>query len=392
MDDSFFSNCNGYFTQYLVTKPLLDPGSSWPMSRVLPKSAGMPAVGNLDSSVFVVGLVFILVLVYVKKGRQGYEMQIMGKNPLFAKVGGCDTDKNFMRAMVYSGALANLAGVIMIVGAGQQNRFLPAIGQSFANDGLMVSIISGNSVPDVIFYALLFSVLQSGSTGMQMDTGAPSEFVTILIAITVFAVAGSCLSGSWVVGILCGTLGSMVISVLFWFFVMKIKAGEFIAGIAINTFALGATTYFLRQIFNVKGSLVDSRIQTLPRWEISIMKDIPIIGTMLSGHAFPLYITILVIVPLVAVLIYKTFFCLRLFMWHRRNLSLPGIHENVYGKYVKRTWLDQSCNYHCYQRKSGKDLIAVSFFRADIGNRSCITGYQDSQPVYRHASLSDGHF
>lgn len=126
------------------------------------------------------------------------------------------------------------------------------------------------------------------------------------------AVAGSCLSGSWVVGILCGILGSMVISVLFWFFVMKIKAGEFITGIAINTFALGATTYFLRQIFNVKGSLVDSRIQALPRWEIPIIKDIPIIGTMLSGHAFPLYITILVIVPLVAVLIYKTFFGLRL--------------------------------------------------------------------------------
>lgn len=179
-----------YFTQYLVTKPLLDPGSSWPMSRVLPKSAVMPAVGNLDSSVFVVGLVFILVLVYIKKGRQGYEMQIMGKNSLFAKVGGCDTDKNFMRAMVYSGALAGLAGVVMIVGAGQQNRFLPAIGQSFANDGLMVSIISGNSVPGVILYALLFSVLQSGSTGMQMDTGVPSEFVTILIAITVFAVVG----------------------------------------------------------------------------------------------------------------------------------------------------------------------------------------------------------
>lgn len=177
-----------YFTTYLVTKPLLDPSSSWPMSKVLPSSAVMPAIGNLDSSVFIVLIVFVGMIVYMYKTRQGYEMRIMGKNPVFAKAGGCDTDKNFMRIMMYSGAMAGLAGVLLVVGAGQQNRFLPALGLGFANDGLMVSIISGNSVPGVLLYAFIFSVLQSGSTGMQMDTGVPSEFTTILIAITVLSV------------------------------------------------------------------------------------------------------------------------------------------------------------------------------------------------------------
>lgn len=179
-----------YFTQYLVTKPLLDPGSSWPMSKVLPSQGVMPALGSLDTSVFIAGIVFVAVIIYSKRSRTGYELKIMGNNPIFAKVGGCDTKKNFMRVMLYSGALAGLAGAILIIGAGQQNRFIPGLGQSFANDGLMVSIISGNSVPGVLLYALLFSVLQSGSTGMQMDTGVPSEFTTILIAITVFAVVG----------------------------------------------------------------------------------------------------------------------------------------------------------------------------------------------------------
>lgn len=126
------------------------------------------------------------------------------------------------------------------------------------------------------------------------------------------AVAGSCLSESWIIGMLCGIIGSMIISLLFWFFVLKIKAGEFITGIAINTFALGATTYFLRQIFNVKGSLVDSRIQALPKWNIPLVEDIPVIGNLLSGHAFPLYISIFIVVPLVYVLVYKTSFGLRL--------------------------------------------------------------------------------
>ena len=34
----------------------------------------------------------------------------------------------------------------------------------------------------------LDSILQSGSTGMQLDTGVPSEFTTMLIAITVLSV------------------------------------------------------------------------------------------------------------------------------------------------------------------------------------------------------------
>lgn len=179
-----------YFTQYLVSKPLLDPGSSWPMSKILSDEVTIPAIGNLDSSVFIIAIVFIFVIIYVKRGRSGYELQMLGNNPIFSKVGGCENDKNFMRAMLYSGALAGLAGVLMIIGTSQQNRFLPGIGQSFANDGLMVSIISGNSVTGVLLYAFIFSILQSGSTGMQMDTGVPSEFTTILIAITVLSVVG----------------------------------------------------------------------------------------------------------------------------------------------------------------------------------------------------------
>lgn len=126
------------------------------------------------------------------------------------------------------------------------------------------------------------------------------------------SVAGAYLSGSWAVGLLLGILGSMVISLLFAFFVLKMKTGEFITGIAINTFVLGATTYFLRQLFHVKGSLINPRIQALPKWKLPIIKDIPAVGRIVSGHGFPLYITLLIIVPLVYVLIYKTAFGLRL--------------------------------------------------------------------------------
>ena len=125
------------------------------------------------------------------------------------------------------------------------------------------------------------------------------------------SVVGSYMFESWAMGLLFGILGSMLISLLFAFFVLKMKTGEFITGIAINTFVLGATTYFLRQLFQVKGSLISPRIEALPRWNIPFVKDIPVLGQIVSGHAFPLYITLIVIVPLVYIFIYKTSFGLR---------------------------------------------------------------------------------
>lgn len=126
------------------------------------------------------------------------------------------------------------------------------------------------------------------------------------------AVMGSYFFESWAMGILFGILGSLLVSLIFAFFVLKIGTGEFITGIAINSFATGATTYFLRQMFNVKGSLINPRIVALPKWNIPVIQDIPVLGRILSGHAFPLYITFLVIVPLVFFIIYKTAFGLRL--------------------------------------------------------------------------------
>lgn len=126
------------------------------------------------------------------------------------------------------------------------------------------------------------------------------------------SVIGSYLFESWWMGLLFGILGSLFVSLLFAFFVIKIGTGEFITGIAINSFTTGATTYYLRQLFEVKGSLISPRIVALPKWNIPLIGNIPVIGKIINGHAFPLYLTFLVIVPLVYVLIYKTSFGLRL--------------------------------------------------------------------------------
>jgi simple sugar transport system permease protein len=68
----------------------------------------------------------------------------------------------------------------------------------------------------------------------------------------------------------------------------------------------------LRAIFSVKVTLINSRIKGIPKLNIPIIENIPIIGRIISGHSVLVYISIIIIVPVCYILLYKTPFGLRL--------------------------------------------------------------------------------
>lgn len=172
-----------YFTTYLVTDIIKDPKAAWPMSSAIPKAAIFKSVGFFDTSVFLALALFCALFIFWYKTRKGYELRISGKNNIFARNGGCTTDKNFISTMMLSGALAGIAGAFLIMGSMQQHKFIPALGKANGSDGLMIAIISGSSMPSVLFFAFFFGVLQTGAVGMQLDAGVPMEFTIILQAI-----------------------------------------------------------------------------------------------------------------------------------------------------------------------------------------------------------------
>ncbi|MCS6910919.1 MAG: ABC transporter permease [Anaerolineales bacterium] len=125
------------------------------------------------------------------------------------------------------------------------------------------------------------------------------------------AVLGSYFSGSWLVGVLCGVAGSTLLALIFILFAIGLQTDEFVTGIALNLFAVGATTYLLRQIFNVKGSLADARIQAIPAVDIPLLANLPLIGEVLSGQNLMVYVAALAVL-LCGYLIFRTPFGLRL--------------------------------------------------------------------------------
>ena len=120
-----------------------------------------------------------------------------------------------------------------------------------------------------------------------------------------FAVLGSYLAGSWLVGLLFAMGMGVLLGLFYYVFVIKFHSDEFIIGVALNIFAGGLTVFLLRTLFQVKGSFSDPGIVPLPTLIIPGVKDIPVLGALLSGNTLLVYVS-WVLVPLCWAMIYKT--------------------------------------------------------------------------------------
>ncbi len=125
------------------------------------------------------------------------------------------------------------------------------------------------------------------------------------------AVLGSYFFQSWAIGIGAALAGSLALSIIFIIFAVYLKTDEFLTGIALNLFAVGATTYFLREIFSVKGGFADPAIIAIPRLSLPFLADIPFIGRIISGQNLIVYLSIF-ITAFTAYLVFKSRFGLRL--------------------------------------------------------------------------------
>ena len=125
------------------------------------------------------------------------------------------------------------------------------------------------------------------------------------------AVVGSYFLHSWVLGILLAIGFALVLALIFILFSVVLHTDEFVTGIALNLFAVGATTYLMRQTFNVKGVFANEGIIPMPRLHIPLIEQIPFLGEVLSGQNLMVYIAVIAVIA-VNFLIFRTRFGMRL--------------------------------------------------------------------------------
>lgn len=120
-----------------------------------------------------------------------------------------------------------------------------------------------------------------------------------------FAVVFGALLGSPWYGVLFAILFTLLITFFYALVVVQFNANLIVAGLAINTLATGLTAYLLVVLFNSRGAYSPVGLTSLPAIHLPLIKDIPVLGNILSGHGVLVYISWLVVIA-VGLLLYRT--------------------------------------------------------------------------------------
>ncbi len=118
-------------------------------------------------------------------------------------------------------------------------------------------------------------------------------------------VLASAFTGSLFVGALLGVLLGILVSFVLGYFILKMNAPMNACGVAINLAATGGTVFILAMVCGSKNNSTSIVSASFPNINIPILKDIPVLGQILSGQNFVTYLS-WIFVALTALMLYGT--------------------------------------------------------------------------------------
>lgn len=127
----------------------------------------------------------------------------------------------------------------------------------------------------------------------------------IMLCAALAGVIGSAMTQNAFLGFLFALLVGMALGLLMAYFAIHLKTDMVLTGIAMNLLASGGTVFVLYAVANDKGMSTSLKSLTMPVINIPFIQDIPIIGTVISGHNLLTYLA-LVSVAAMWILLYKT--------------------------------------------------------------------------------------
>jgi general nucleoside transport system permease protein len=132
-------------------------------------------------------LVTLLVWVWLARLRTGFETQAVGLGAEAARAAGIPVARRTAQAMGLAGALAGLAGAVLVLGT--ELRYPGTLGAPYGFDGIAISLIGGNHPLGVTLSALFFGALRAGGTRMQL-LGVHKSYPELIQGLALLFVAG----------------------------------------------------------------------------------------------------------------------------------------------------------------------------------------------------------
>ncbi len=151
---------------------------------------GLPVIFNQPYllNIITVAVLTVLVYIYLKKTKHGYEISVVGESENTARYIGINVPKVIIRTLVVSGALCGIAGLILVGGTNHTISTTTAGGRGFT--AIMVSWLAKFNPIYMVMTSFLIVFLEKGAGQISTDFRLPVAISDIVTGIILFFIIG----------------------------------------------------------------------------------------------------------------------------------------------------------------------------------------------------------
>ena len=181
-----------YLLVYLVTGPWRDPaGFGFPQTALFPDAAEAPRlIGGTDVhyGVLLAPLLAAGGWLVLERSLLGFQFRVLGQAPRAARFAGFSEPRLVWAALMISGGLAGLAGMLEVTGAIGQLTAVISPGYGFT--AIIVAFLGRLSPLGAVPAGLLLALSYLGGDAAQMQLGLPNAVTGIFQGILLFCLLG----------------------------------------------------------------------------------------------------------------------------------------------------------------------------------------------------------
>jgi ABC-type uncharacterized transport system permease subunit len=188
-----------YWLLYLVRVPLKDPDSFLPQSIQLVRSVRLPTLGDTRIHIgFLIALGLApLVYLLLWKTPLGFRIRAIGASQTVARYAGMNVSRGIVFALLFSGALAGLTGIMEV--SALHTRLKAGILGGYGFSGILVALLGRLHPAGVLMASLFFAALTIGAQTMHSLYGLPMALAQVIQGLVVlFVLAADALTRRWI--------------------------------------------------------------------------------------------------------------------------------------------------------------------------------------------------
>lgn len=186
---------------FLLRGPFIDPNANElgaiPQTERLSEGADLPILlgSRLHSGPLIAVIAAVVAYVLLWRTTTGYRLRAVGLNPDAARYGGLPVERSIVLALTFSGALAGLAGALLVFGS-ESHRFVTdgsAAGftGSAGFNGIVTALFGALHPLWTIPSSFLFGGLLVGANSLQRAVQVPQALIVALNGLVVVFVVSS---------------------------------------------------------------------------------------------------------------------------------------------------------------------------------------------------------